>query len=101
MLFFQAFGGYAPTEPLLGSQRWLTSRLDLLLLSFLLGINQIQGFKVWDPGTFWMLDYGASTVLLFQVSDLITGGALLKFHLSQILLFDLSFFNFLFKNKHD
>ena len=87
--FFQAFGGYALAEPRLSSQRWLTSSLDLILLSVLLGVNQIQGFKVWDPGKFWMLDCGGSTTLLFQVSDLITDGVLLKFNLSQILLFDL------------
>ena len=98
---FQAFGGYGPTEPLLGSQRWLTSHLDLIFLSVLLGDNQIQGFKIWDPDVFWMLNYGCSIALMFQVSDLITGGALLKFNLNQSLLFDLGLFNFLFKNKHD
>ena len=43
---FQTFDGYALTESLLGSQRWLISRLDMILLSVLLGVNQIQGFKV-------------------------------------------------------
>ena len=99
--FFQAFGGYTPAGSLVGSQKWLTPRLDLILLSVLLGDNQIQGFKVWDPGEFWMLDYDGSIALMFQVSDLITGGALLKFNLNQSLLFDLGLFNFLFKNKHD
>ena len=101
---FQAFGGYAPAWCLLGSHRWLTSRLDLvfcLLLPVLLGVNQIQGFKVWDPGEFWVLGIGDSAALVFPVGDLITGGVLLKFNLSQIWLFDLGSFNFLFKNKHN
>jgi hypothetical protein len=101
---FQAFGGYAPARCLLGSQRWLASRLDLvfcLSLPVLLGVNQIQGFKIWDPGEFWVLGIGGSAALVFPVGDLITGGALLKFNLSQIWLFDLGSFNFLFKNKHN
>ena len=78
---FQVFGGYVSAKPLLGSQRWWTSRLDLILFLVLLGVNQIQGFKIWDPGKFWMLDSSGSTTLLFQVSNLITSGALLKFNL--------------------
>ena len=71
----------------MGSHRWLTSRLDLVFcssLSVLLDVNQIQGFKIWDPCVFWMLDFSGSSTLVFQVSDLITGGALLKFNLNQI-----------------
>ena len=87
----------------MGSQKWLTPRLDLVFcssFSVLLDVNQIQGFKIWDPGVFWMLDFSGSSASVFQVGDLITGGALLKFNLGQIWLFDLSFFNLLSKNKH-
>ena len=101
---FQAFGGYAPAGSLVGSQRWLTPRLDLVFyssLSILLDVNQIQGFKIWDPGVFWMLDFSCSSALVFKVGDLITGGALLKFNLGQIWLFDLGLFNLLSKNKHE
>ena len=38
---FQAFGGYAPAGSLVGSRRWLTPRLEVLL-----DVNQIQGFKI-------------------------------------------------------
>ena len=48
-----------------------------------------------------MLDFSGSSVLVFQVGDLITGGALLKFNLGQIWLFDLGLFNLMSKNKHE
>ena len=40
--YFQAFGGYAPGGSLVGSERWLTPRLDLIFrssLSVLLDVN--------------------------------------------------------------
>ena len=92
--FFQAYGDYAFVGSLVGSQKWLTPRLEVLL-----DVNHIQGFKIWDPGVFWMLDYSGSSDLVFQVGDLITGGALLKFNLGQIWLFDLGLLNLLSKNK--
>ena len=91
--FFQIFGGYAPAEHILGSRKWLTPRLDLVLclsLSVLLGVHQIQRFKIWDPCEFWMPDFSGSIDLVFQVDVLITSGLLQKFNLSHIWLFDLS-----------
>ena len=100
--FFQAFGGYASAWSLMDSQRWLTPRLDLdFSLLVMLDVNQIQGFKIWDPGQFWMLDFSGSSAMMFQVGDFITGGALLKLNLGQIWLFDLGLFNLLSKNKYE
>lgn len=55
-------------------------------------------FKVWDPGKVWMPGFVGSIVLVFQDSDFMAGGALLKFILNHIL--DLGLFNCLSKNKH-
>jgi hypothetical protein len=66
--YFQAFiGGYIPIVHLLGSQRWLPPRLDLVSsLPILLDVNQIQGFMIRDLGEFWVLTFGDSAILVFQ-----------------------------------
>ena len=61
--FFQAYGDYAFVGSLVGSQRWLTPRLEVS--EVLLNVNLIQGFKIWDPGVFWILDFSGSSALVF------------------------------------
>lgn len=90
------------------------SLTDRVLVPSLLGAKnfEVQGwvlcidlflsrFKVWDMGEVSTLSFGGSTTLVFQDSDYIASGALLKFNVCHIWLFDLSPFNFLFKNTHD
>jgi hypothetical protein len=91
---------------------WVQSRSSLLdqLFSDVEGRKFWHGFHIWDPGgqlgylVFFvlqrphLLDWLINKVLVFQDSDFMAGGALIKFNLNHIL--DLGLFNCLSKNKH-
>ena len=62
---------------------------------------QFQGFKVWDPGVFWVLGFGGTAALEVQVGNPNMFRALPKLNLRFLCLLDLGKFKFLFKNKHD
>ena len=62
---------------------------------------QFQGFKVWDPGDFWVLGFGGTAALEVQVGNSKMFRALPKLNPRFLCLLDLGQFKFLFKNKHD